>query len=234
MLTNRAAHPPPSSRRAILHNLRYDETLMTLHNASGAGTNADLYLTGSQAQAARQAAGGACTNIAFRTGEGGGCCGLLVLVLEEERAQRVVWGRAAGPGTPAWLWCIARPAAHAAAAAPAGAGVPLMAAGGGAGVVTVWDLEQRRLHTLVRDAHDAPLLSLHFFPGESTISPPSCGLCLLPPPAAALARGWGRACCARWPAKLRESHLPAASLAACRRAAADELREGQQPEAVGV
>ena len=41
-----------------------------------------------------------------------------------------------------------------------------MAAGGGAGVVTVWDLEQRRLHTLIRDAHDAPLVSLHFFPGE--------------------------------------------------------------------
>ena len=47
----------------------------------------------------------------------------------------------------------------------AGAGVPLMAAGGGAGVVTVWNLEQRRLHTLVRDAHDGPLVSLHFFPG---------------------------------------------------------------------
>ncbi|GFR50668.1 hypothetical protein Agub_g12918, partial [Astrephomene gubernaculifera] len=45
-------------------------------------------------------------------------------------------------------------------------GVPLMAAGGGAGVVTVWHLEGRRLHTVIRDAHDAPLLSLHFFPGE--------------------------------------------------------------------
>ena len=53
----------------MLHNLRYNETLFTLHNASGAGTNADLFLTGSEAQAARQSAGGACTNIAFRTGE---------------------------------------------------------------------------------------------------------------------------------------------------------------------
>lgn len=41
-----------------------------------------------------------------------------------------------------------------------------MAAGGSAGVVTVWNLEQRRLHTIIRDAHDAPLLALHFFPGE--------------------------------------------------------------------
>ncbi len=41
-----------------------------------------------------------------------------------------------------------------------------MAAGGGAGAVTVWDLEARRLATVVRDAHDAPLTSLHFFAGE--------------------------------------------------------------------
>ncbi|GLC36521.1 hypothetical protein PLESTM_000455900 [Pleodorina starrii] len=47
-----------------------------------------------------------------------------------------------------------------------GAGLPLMAAGGGGGVVTVWNLEEKRLHTVIRDAHDAQLLSLHFFPGE--------------------------------------------------------------------
>ncbi|EIE21950.1 WD40 repeat-like protein [Coccomyxa subellipsoidea C-169] len=47
-----------------------------------------------------------------------------------------------------------------------GAGVPLMAAGGGAGAITVWDLEKRRLHTIIRDAHDAPITTLHFFPGE--------------------------------------------------------------------
>lgn len=47
-----------------------------------------------------------------------------------------------------------------------GVGVPLMAAGGGAGVITVWDLEGRRLSTVIRGAHDAPLTSLHFMPGE--------------------------------------------------------------------
>ena len=38
--------------------------------------------------------------------------------------------------------------------------MPLMAAGGGAGVITVWNLEERRLATVIRDAHDAPLVPL--------------------------------------------------------------------------
>jgi U3 small nucleolar RNA-associated protein 21 len=42
----------------------------------------------------------------------------------------------------------------------------LLAAGGSAGVVALWNLEQRCLHHVVRDAHDAPLLGLHFFAGE--------------------------------------------------------------------
>lgn len=41
-----------------------------------------------------------------------------------------------------------------------------MAAGGASGAITVWNLEARKLHTIVRDAHGAPLTSLHFFPGE--------------------------------------------------------------------
>lgn len=41
-----------------------------------------------------------------------------------------------------------------------------MAAGGTAGVITLWNLEEKRLQTIIRDAHDAPLLSLHFFAGE--------------------------------------------------------------------
>ena len=48
----------------------------------------------------------------------------------------------------------------------AGAGAPLMAAGSGAGVITVWNLEERKLHTVIRDAHDAPVTALHFFAGE--------------------------------------------------------------------
>jgi U3 small nucleolar RNA-associated protein 21 len=90
---------------------------MEFANATGVGTNADRFLSGSAAQAASLAAGGACTCLSFRSG----------------------------------------------------GGVPLMAAGGGAGVVTVWDLEQRKLHALVRDAHDAPLTRLHFFAGEPVL-----------------------------------------------------------------
>ena len=40
----------------------------------------------------------------------------------------------------------------------AGGGLPLMAAGGSAGVVTVWNLEERKLHSVLRDAHDGPLV----------------------------------------------------------------------------
>lgn len=41
-----------------------------------------------------------------------------------------------------------------------------MAAGGGAGAVTVWDLEKRKLATVIHNAHDGPLTRLYFFPGE--------------------------------------------------------------------
>lgn len=47
-----------------------------------------------------------------------------------------------------------------------GNGLPLLAAGGSAGVVALWNLEQGCLHHVVRDAHDAALLGLHFFAGE--------------------------------------------------------------------
>jgi U3 small nucleolar RNA-associated protein 21 len=32
--------------------------------------------------------------------------------------------------------------------------------------VALWNLEQRCLHHVLHDAHDAPLLALHFFAGE--------------------------------------------------------------------
>ena len=90
---------------------------MQFTNAAGAGTNADLFLSGSGARATRLAASGACTSLSFRTG----------------------------------------------------AGVPLMAAGGAAGVITVWNLEQRSLVSTMRDAHDAPISRIHFFAGEPVL-----------------------------------------------------------------
>ncbi|GIL87705.1 hypothetical protein Vretifemale_15746 [Volvox reticuliferus] len=102
--------------RAVVHNIRYDEEVVSFANAAGTGLAANQLLGGGAGTAAARGGvgGGACTALSFRTG----------------------------------------------------AGLPLMAAGGGGGVVTVWHLEERRLHTVIRDAHDGQLLSLHFFPGE--------------------------------------------------------------------
>lgn len=104
--------------RAVLHNIKFDETVVIFDNAAGLGASGlgggMLGATATAAASAGGAGGRAVTTLAFRTG----------------------------------------------------AGLPLMAAGGGAGVVTVWNLEARRLHTVIRDAHDGPLVSLHFFAGE--------------------------------------------------------------------
>ena len=45
-------------------------------------------------------------------------------------------------------------------------GEPLLAAIGDSGTVSVWDLEKRRLRTLVVGAHDAAGISCYFFPGS--------------------------------------------------------------------
>ncbi|GIL66695.1 hypothetical protein Vafri_20180 [Volvox africanus] len=105
--------------RAVLHNLKFDEEVVSFANAAGTGLAAEQLLGGGAGTAAARGGvgGGACTALSFRTG----------------------------------------------------AGLPLMAAGGGGGVVTVWHLEERRLHTVIRDAHDGQLVSLHFFPGEPVL-----------------------------------------------------------------
>ena len=40
-----------------------------------------------------------------------------------------------------------------------GVGIPLMAAGGVSGAITVWHLEEKRLSTVIGDAHDGPVVS---------------------------------------------------------------------------
>lgn len=44
-----------------------------------------------------------------------------------------------------------------------------MAAGGSTGVISIWDLEKKKLHTVIRDAHDGPITSLHFFANEPVL-----------------------------------------------------------------
>uniref|UniRef100_A0A0E0HU35 Uncharacterized protein n=1 Tax=Oryza nivara TaxID=4536 RepID=A0A0E0HU35_ORYNI len=45
-------------------------------------------------------------------------------------------------------------------------GQPLLASGGSSGVISIWNLEKRRLHSVIREAHDASIVSLHFFANE--------------------------------------------------------------------
>lgn len=54
--------------RAILHNLRYDEQVMVLHNAAAAGTGAARFLQGTAAANAAAASSAAVTCLSFRTG----------------------------------------------------------------------------------------------------------------------------------------------------------------------
>lgn len=57
-----------SDGRAIVHNLRYDEQVMELHNAAAAGTGASRFLQGSAAAAAAASTNVAVTCLSFRTG----------------------------------------------------------------------------------------------------------------------------------------------------------------------
>ncbi|XP_073143979.1 U3 small nucleolar RNA-associated protein 21 homolog [Henckelia pumila] len=48
-------------------------------------------------------------------------------------------------------------------------GQPLLAAGGSSGVVSIWNLEKRKLHSVIREAHDSSIVSLHFFACEPVL-----------------------------------------------------------------
>ena len=50
-----------------------------------------------------------------------------------------------------------------------GSGPPLMAVAGAAGAITVWNLKERRLHTIIKGAHAAAVTHLHFFAGEPVL-----------------------------------------------------------------
>ena len=52
------------SRRAVLHNLKYDQQVASFANASGAGAKKSLFLNNTK----KGPTGGPCTSISFRTG----------------------------------------------------------------------------------------------------------------------------------------------------------------------
>lgn len=48
-------------------------------------------------------------------------------------------------------------------------GQPLLASGGSSGVISIWNLEKRRLQSVIKEAHDGSVLSLHFFVNEPVL-----------------------------------------------------------------
>ncbi|XP_059651888.1 U3 small nucleolar RNA-associated protein 21 homolog [Cornus florida] len=48
-------------------------------------------------------------------------------------------------------------------------GQPLLASGGSSGVISIWNLEKRRLQSIIREAHDTSIISLHFFANEPVL-----------------------------------------------------------------
>ncbi|OWM86894.1 hypothetical protein CDL15_Pgr015930 [Punica granatum] len=48
-------------------------------------------------------------------------------------------------------------------------GQPLLASGSSSGVVSIWNLEKRRLQSVIKDAHDGSIISLHFMANEPVL-----------------------------------------------------------------
>ncbi|CAK7345802.1 unnamed protein product [Dovyalis caffra] len=48
-------------------------------------------------------------------------------------------------------------------------GQPLLASGGSSGVISIWNLEKRKLQSVVREAHDSSIISLHFSANEPAL-----------------------------------------------------------------
>ncbi|BBN05516.1 U3 small nucleolar RNA-associated protein 21 [Marchantia polymorpha subsp. ruderalis] len=48
-------------------------------------------------------------------------------------------------------------------------GQPFLAAGGSSGVISIWDLQKRKLQAVIKDAHDGTVSSLQFFANEPVL-----------------------------------------------------------------
>lgn len=48
-------------------------------------------------------------------------------------------------------------------------GQPLLASGATSGVISIWNLEKRRLQSVIREAHDDAIISVHFFASEPVL-----------------------------------------------------------------
>lgn len=48
-------------------------------------------------------------------------------------------------------------------------GQPLLASGGSSGVISIWNLEKKKLQSVIREAHDGSIISLHFLANEPVL-----------------------------------------------------------------
>ncbi|KAL8172434.1 hypothetical protein V2J09_024238 [Rumex salicifolius] len=46
---------------------------------------------------------------------------------------------------------------------------PLLASGGSSGIISIWNLEKRKLQAVIQEAHDSSIISLHFFANEPVL-----------------------------------------------------------------
>ncbi|XP_073525647.1 WD repeat-containing protein 36-like [Phyllobates terribilis] len=46
---------------------------------------------------------------------------------------------------------------------------PLLASGGSSGIISIWNLEKQKLQSVVQEAHDSSIISLHFFANEPVL-----------------------------------------------------------------
>eukprot|EP00976_Prorocentrum_cordatum_P084393 1185639-Prorocentrum_minimum.AAC.1 len=135
--------------RAVLFNLRYDKVVTSFEHDAG---------------------GGAVTSIAVRSGAGDPLlvCGGTAPPWPPLLSTRL---RCPGPSTSAAELPTAAVRRTRASVAPASDWfiVRIYIPTRTSGILTVWDLEQRKLHAVIKDAHDGPVSNLYFFPGEPVL-----------------------------------------------------------------
>ena len=125
----------------VIADVKHDEVLMRFRNATG--------LTGAEGGRAAPAAPGthaACKCLAFRCARR--CPARIALRLAV---------RLAASSDAAGLLCRT------------GSGPPLLAVAGAPGVITVWNLDERKLQTVIQGAHNGGVAHLHFFAQEPVL-----------------------------------------------------------------
>ena len=147
---------------AVITNVKVDEVVMRFGGAAGVAAGADKGRDVGGGLRAAPAAG-ACSCLAFR------CAWPLSAIAYELTAVCATHAHHSmqSPWKPQRSMILMLSMAE--KVCRTDNGTPLMAAAGASGVITVWNLAERRLHTIIRRAHGAPVTALHFFAGEPVL-----------------------------------------------------------------